>query len=269
MQKHVKLEKKNNILHVTIHRPEIRNAFNEELIQELLEIFSGPACGKKKGYEDIRLVILSGEGKSFCGGGDLNWMKKSLSLSETDNVQDCIELTNMFLAIDRCENPVIGKVQGHAIGGGVGLVSVCDHVIAEEGSIFSLSEVKLGLIPACIAPFVLRKIGLSQSRSLFISGERFSAKKALKIGLIHDVVPAEHLDRYTEEQAQLIAQGGKKAIRAAKNLLQHLNDDLKAHDIKKELEYAAKALAKLRVGEEGQEGLRAFLEKRTPSWRKK
>lgn len=265
---HIKLEKKGSVLYVTMNRPEVRNAFNEELIQELKEVFSGPACGKGKGYEDVRLAVLSGEGKSFCGGGDLNWMKKSLKLSEAENVEDCIKLTDMFLAIDQCKNPVLGKVQGHAIGGGLGLASVCDHVIAEEGTIFSLSEVKLGLIPACIGPFVLRKIGSSQSRSLFISGERFTAKKALDIGLVHEMVKAEELEAATEKRVQQITQGGKEAIWAAKSLIQNLNDELKSHDIKKELEYAAKSLAKLRVGEEAQEGLRAFLEKREPSWRK-
>lgn len=265
----LELRRDGRVLVVHLNRPEVRNAFNEILIKELHETFNGPAAGKSAGYEKVRLVILRGEGKAFCGGGDLNWMKSSLALSEAENFKDCRVLTEMFLAMDRCPNPVVGYVHGFAIGGGVGLTSVCDHIIAEENTIFSLSEVKLGLIPACIGPFVLSKIGLSQCRSLFISGDRFSAERAREIGLVHEVVQAENADARLEALEKQILEGGQHAISVAKELLQTLFWDLRNQEFSDSLDYAAKSLARLRVGPEGQEGLKAFLEKRTPAWRPK
>jgi methylglutaconyl-CoA hydratase len=251
------------VLEVRLNRPEVRNAFNDGLIEELLTLFTDLA----KNQESYRAVVLRGEGKAFCGGGDLNWMKSSLELNEEENFSDCQRLTRMFLAMDRVPLPLIGVVHGFAIGGGVGLTSVCDHVLAETNTIFSLSEVKLGLVPACIGPFVLSKVGFSQCRSLFLSGERFAAEKALSIGLVHEVLPEEMIERRLEKLLQQILEGGPYAISSAKNLLHKLYWDLRDEPLEKSLDIAARALASLRVGPEGQEGLKAFLDKRPPRWK--
>ena len=268
--KHLALsfEHKGKVLRVKINRPEVRNAFNEELIEEFHQVFAAVTQEKGKDFEKVQAILLQGEGAAFCGGGDLKWMKKSLELSKEENLDDCLKLTQMFLAMDRVPVPVIGLVHGFAIGGGVGLVSICDHVIAEEETVFSLSEVKLGLIPACIGPFVLSKIGFSQSRSLFVSGERFKAKKAEKIGLVHEVVASGGLEAAAQKVLGQMLDGGPDAIKAAKNLLQTLQRDLVHEDFEKSLEFAAAELANLRVRPEAQEGLKAFLEKRSPSWRR-
>lgn len=267
--KHLNLsfEHSGKVLRISIHRPEVRNAFNEELIEEFHKVFTAITQEEGKDFGQVRAILLQGEGPAFCGGGDLKWMKKSLELSKEENLEDCLKLTQMFLAMDRVPVPVIGLVHGFAIGGGVGLVSICDHVIAEEDTLFSLSEVKLGLIPACIGPFVLSKIGFSQARSLFVSGERFRAEKAKNIGLVHEVVITGALESAGQKVLVRMLEGGPDAIKAAKNLLQTLQRDLVREDFSKSLEFAAAELANLRVRPEAQEGLKAFLEKRSPSWK--
>ncbi len=265
--KHLKTVFKNNVLYLTINRPEVRNAFNEELIAEYQKVFAA-ITAEEAPFEKVRAVVLKGEGAAFCGGGDLKWMRDSLDLSHEENIKDCQKLTHMFLTMDRCPVPLIGLVHGFAIGGGVGLVSVCDHVIAADSTVFSLSEVKLGLIPACIGPFVIAKIGTSQARSLFVSGERFKAEKALKINLVHEVCSESELDARGEQVVQRVLEGGPVAIEAAKFLIHTLSRDLLKEDFSKSLDFAAAELAQLRVQPEAQEGVRAFLEKRTPQWRK-
>jgi methylglutaconyl-CoA hydratase len=190
-----------------------------------------------------------------------------MQLSHEENVADCQRLTHMFLTMDRCPVPVIGLVHGYAIGGGVGLVSVCDHVIAAEDTVFSLSEVKLGLIPACIGPFVIAKIGVSQARSLFLSGERFKGEKAARISLVHETCAVGELEARAEKVLQQVHEGGPKAIAAAKFLVHTLSRDLIREDFSKSLDFAAGELAQLRVLPEAQEGVKAFLEKRSPKWR--
>jgi methylglutaconyl-CoA hydratase len=268
MPQHLKLSFENNgkILRVRINRPEVRNAFNQELIADFQEVFSA-LTSREGGYEAVRAVILQGEGPAFCGGGDLNWMKRSLDLSHEENLLDCQKLTHMFLTMDRCPVPVIGLVHGYAIGGGVGLVSVCDHVIAAEDTTFSLSEVKLGLIPACIGPFVIAKIGVSQARSLFVSGERFRGSKALNVHLVHETCSESELESRAQKVVANILEGGPRAIEAAKFLVHTLSRDLLREDFSKSLDFAAAELAQLRVLPEAQEGVRAFLEKRRPQWR--
>jgi methylglutaconyl-CoA hydratase len=261
-------EHSGNVLRIKLNRPEVRNSFNEVLIDELHSVFSGPAKGEAQGFEQTRVVVLEGEGPAFCGGGDLNWMKKSLTLSEQENQRDCQKLSHMFLTMDRCPRPVIGLIHGFAIGGGVGLVSICDHVIAAQDTIFSLSEVKLGLIPACIGPFVIAKIGVSQARSLFISGERFAASKAKEINLVHEVVPLNELMSMGNKVVARVLEGGPIAIEAAKFLIHTLTRDLSREDFQSSLDFASGELASLRVQPEAQEGVLAFLEKRTPTWRK-
>ncbi len=270
--KHLKLVKEQNgkVLRVKINRPEVRNAFNQELIEEFHTVFSGLSSETEPNpeFSGVRAVILQGEGPAFCGGGDLNWMKRSLTLTPEENLEDCQKLTHMFLTMDRCPLPVIGLVHGYAIGGGVGLVSVCDHVIAADSTIFSLSEVKLGLIPACIGPFVIGKIGVSHARSLFLSGERFTAEKARFVGLVHEVVSEAEIEKRADAVIQRVLEGGPAAIEAAKLLIHTLSRDLVREPFAASLEFAAAELAHLRVKPEAQEGVKAFLEKRTPSWRK-
>lgn len=267
--KHLKTSYEHNgkVLRVRINRPEVRNAFNEELISEYQQLFSALTKAETKEFDAVRAVVLQGEGPAFCGGGDLNWMGKSLNLSHEENIEDCRKLTQMFLTMDRCPLPLIGLVHGFAIGGGVGLASVCDHVIAAEDTMFSLSEVKLGLIPACIGPFVIAKIGVSQARSLFVSGERFRGPKAKEIGLVHEVCPAAELEDRAQAVLARVLEGGPDAIEAAKFLIHTLSRDLLKEDFSKSLDFAAAELAQLRVRPEAQEGVRAFLEKRAPKWR--
>src|SRR4051794_30680611 len=171
------------VLSVVLNRPDVRNAFNHEVIDDLAEAFGVEAL-----EEEVRAVVLSGEGPSFCAGGDLNWMKKAVEFSYDENLQDTRKLAQMFATLNECPKPVIGAIHGAAIGGGVGLVSICDIVVASVDTQFSLSEVRLGIVPACIGPFVIAKIGASYARGLFMSAERFQSTKAKEIGLIHEVV---------------------------------------------------------------------------------
>lgn len=262
------LEKNGRLLRVTLNRPQVRNVFHTGLIEDLTAVFSGPAKGQGKDFENVRVVLFHGEGKSFCAGGDLNWMKASMELSEAENFEDCRRLSHMFYLMDTCPTPVVAMVHGHAIGGGVGLTCVCDHIIAASDTMFSLSEVKLGLVPACIGPFVIQKIGASHARSLFLSGERFLSDKAEKIGLIHEHTKWEQLEDRALAVCEQILTSGPHAVGVAKNLIHTLTRDLAQKPFSEKLDFASAELAKLRVGAEGQEGVKAFLEKRQPSWRK-
>jgi len=252
------VEEKGAVLTVSLHRPEVRNAFNAEMISDLHRL----ADWVEK-REQVRIIFLQGQGKVFCAGGDLNWMKDSLNWDQKTNYKDSMNLSQMLTKMNQCSKPVIGLIHGGAYGGGVGLVSICDHVIATKDTVFSLSEVRLGLIPACIGPFVLDKVGLGYCRSLFISGERFLADKALQIGLIHEVVEDQkELEDCKERLIKTFQNCGPKAIQTAKSFLQKV----KKLDLSQANELASKTLADLRVGVEAQEGIRAFLEKRKPKW---
>ncbi|HSE39637.1 MAG TPA: enoyl-CoA hydratase-related protein [Acidobacteriota bacterium] len=251
-------EIKDSVLWCRLNRPELRNAFNPQMIAELTAI-------PEMISNEVRAVVLSGEGNVFSAGGDLNWMRQSLNLSREENLDDALKLANMLLALDRLPVPLVGMIHGAAMGGGIGLVSVCDYVIASVDTIFSFSEVKLGIIPACIAPFVLRKIGPGHARALFTTAERFNANKAYDIGLIHQVASnRDELQQLTEKKVQEIKECGPNALRIAKKII----FDLLEPDDNKQLQFVAEILAGVRVSEEGQEGLMAFLEKRKPEWSK-
>lgn len=243
---------------VELARPEVRNAFNHVLIAELQEAFDiisrDPA---------VRVAILRGQGPVFCAGGDIQWLRDSVNLSQEENLDDTRRLARMFSALNTCPKPVVGLVHGAVIGGGVGLVSICDYVICSRETVFSLSEVRLGVIPACIGPFVVAKIGESHARAYFISAERFPAQRAYEIGLVHELAesPAD-LDTAARRIAQNLLQCGPNAMTAAKALIR----GIKTRDYDDGLEYVARTLAELRVTPEGQEGLRAFLEKRPAKW---
>ncbi len=250
------------VLTVELNRPDVRNCFNETVIDELARAFGVEALDPK-----VRAVVLRGAGQLFCAGGDLNWMKKSIDLSFDANLEDTRRLTRMFAVLNDCPKPVIGAIHGAAIGGGVGLVSICDIVIATEDTQFSLSEVRLGLVPACIGPFVIAKIGGSQARRLFLSAERFKTDIAQEIGLVHETVKDQKaLDEAVERYLVNILQCSPNALHAAKKLVLDLSWPERRAGQKDALDYVSRMLAELRVSPEGQEGLKAFLEKRQPSW---
>lgn len=234
-------------LRVTMARPERRNAFDAALIAELTEAFADVG--------DARAVVLAGEGASFSAGADVDWMRSSADLSYEDNVEDAMRLRRMLEAIDSCPAPVVARVQGHALGGGCGLVACADVVIAEDDAIFAFSEVKLGIVPAVISPFALAKIGSGPARRWFVTGERFDAWTALWMGLVHEVTV--DLDRAVEDVLGEIAGAGPEAARAAKTVARA---PLPAEE-------TARLIAERRTSAEGQEGLHAFLEKRRPAWR--
>jgi methylglutaconyl-CoA hydratase len=247
------------IARVTLARPEVRNAFNAEVIEQLHDVFTRITAA-----DDVRAVVLAGEGKVFCGGADVNWMRASLELTFDANVGDAERMSDMFRAIDNCPKPVVARIHGAALGGGAGLAAVCDIAIAADETIFGFTEVKLGIVPAVISPFVLAKIGPSHARALFLTGERFDAQHAQAIGLVHDVVPVGDLDAAVEGRLAEIRTAGPGAIAAAKLLVRRVLDN--SYDDSRTI--TTQAIAKRRVSPEGQEGLRAFLERRPASFAK-
>lgn len=263
MFKTFELEKtKTGVVTLSLNRPDVRNAFNEVMIDDLYRFFS-----KDVFESDVRVVVLKGNGAVFCAGGDLNWMRKSIDVSKEENFKDTQKLTQMFAKMNECPKPLVGLVHGAAIGGGVGLVSVCDIVIATKETQFSLSEVRLGIVPACIGPFVISKIGASHARKYFLSAERFLAPEAQRIGLTHEVVDtAEQLKARGDELVSNLLQCGPNALKTAKKLVLDLSWPERREEMTNCLDHVAEVLAELRVTPEGQEGVRAFLEKRKPKW---
>jgi methylglutaconyl-CoA hydratase len=250
-------ESKESVLTITLNRPGVHNAFDETLIAELTDAVSAAGLDAQ-----LRAVVLRGAGPSFCAGADLNWMRRMADYSQEENLADARELQRMFETIARCPKVTVAVVHGAAIGGGAGLAAVCDVAIATPEAKFALSEVRLGLIPAVIAPYVVEKTGRGTARALFVSGERFSGEEAHRIGLVHQLVSAAELERALEEKLALVRQAGPQAIAAAKQLLREL--DGKSAEAAAEL--TTQCIAALRISPEGQEGIRAFLEKRKPSF---
>jgi methylglutaconyl-CoA hydratase len=244
----LRAERDGALLRVTLARPEQRNAFDAALIAELAETFADVG--------DARAVLLSGDGPSFCAGADVEWQRVSIELSYEENVEDALRLYRMLEAIDGCPAPVVARVHGYALGGGSGLVACADVAIAAEDATFGFSEVKLGIIPAVISPFVLPRIGAGAARRFFLTGERFDAAAALRIGLVQDVVPTGALDDAVSAVLDELVTSGPQAAREAKRLIRAGPRD----------ERTAEVAARLRAGEEGQEGLRAFLERRRATW---
>lgn len=242
----LRVERDGDVLCVTLARPDTRNAFDAALIAELAEAFVDVGTA--------RAVVLAGEGKSFCAGADIEWMRSSADLSYDENVADANALRAMLEAIDGCPAPVVAVVQGHALGGGVGLVACADVAIAHPRAVFAFSEVKLGIVPAVISPFAIGKIGESAARRYFVTGERFDAPTALRIGLVHEV--ADDLDGALDTLLDELRTAGPRAARHAKRLVRERPDGPDT----------ARRIAERRTSEEGQEGLRAFLERRRPSW---
>lgn len=245
--------------HVVLSRPDLHNAFNDQMIGELRTAFEG--LGKDPA---VRLIVLSGEGKSFCAGADLNWMKRMVDYTFQENVNDAMALATMLKTLHDCPKPVIAKVQGAAFGGGVGLVSACDMAVALETATFSLSEVKLGLLPAVISPFVLEKIGRNHARRYFLTAERFNAVEAQRIGLVSAVFSTpQEMEQWIDGVAQVVCANGPEAVSACKRLI---DDVWHQPGWEEAMALSAHRIAERRVSAEGQEGMMAFLEKRAPRW---
>lgn len=244
----LRIEQEGGLLHVVLARPERRNAFDASLIRELTEAFSAVD-------DEVRAVLLSGEGPSFCAGADVEWQRASIDLTLEENVEDALRLHAMMAAVDACPAPLVARVHGYALGGGSGLVACADVAIASRDAVFGFSEARLGIIPAVISPFVLAKIGPGAARHLFVTGERFDAETALRIGLVQEV--ADDVDAAFDRVVADVLRSGPQATREAKRLVRSGPSSG---------EELARLAARLRSGDEGQEGLRAFLEKRDPSW---
>jgi methylglutaconyl-CoA hydratase len=248
------------VARVTLSRPEVHNAFNAELIEELRIVFT--RFGQEP-PERLRAVVLSGDGPSFCAGADVNWMRASLGLSREQNEHDAMSMSVMFDALDRCPVAVVARVHGAALGGGMGLCAVSDLVVAEAGAKFGFTETRLGILPAVISPFVIAKIGETHARALFPTGRRFDATRALRIGLVHEVVEGEPaLDAAVDTVVADLLAAGPHAARAAKAIVREVrglpHESTRWH--------TARRIAGQRTSAEGQEGLRSFLEKRRPLW---
>ena len=244
---------------VSLNRPEVHNAFNAEMIEELTQTFLGVSQDKS-----IRAVVLRGEGKSFCAGGDLNWMKSMAAFSYEENIKDSQALFSMFEAAAHCPVPVIGRVHGSVFGGGLGLVAICDIVAAARDTKFCFSEAKIGLAPAVISPFVLKKIQHSRGRQMMLTAQVFDEMQALEMGLIHFSGPEEEVDDFIQSQVDFISANGPEAVCAAKHLL----DFVPSHSWSDVRSETTKTIAERRVSAEGQEGMKAFFEKRKPNWKK-
>ncbi len=239
----LKVQHDGPVLHITLNRPEVRNAFNDELISALIAAFSTVP-------ESTRIVILSGEGKGFCAGGDLEWMRRAANYTEEQNIADAMKLAELFRSVAECPALVVAKVHGACFGGGCGLVAAADVAVASPDALFAFSEVRLGLIPGTISLYVIPKIGAGHARALFSTGEAFDAERALRIGLVHEVGDLEELVAAKITQALTI---GPRAVRESKKLV--LDFPLSAEE-------SARRLAAARASDEGKEGLSAFLEKR-------
>jgi len=257
--RHIAVTRSHNdrIAHITLCRPQVHNAFNVQVIEDLSTAFSALRPDEK-----LHGVVITGEGPSFSAGGDITMMKDYATYSEEQNLNDALRLADLFNAIDTFPTPVVARINGTAMGGGVGLVAVCDIAVAAESARFAFSEVKLGIAPATIAPYVIRKIGITNARALFVTGERFSARRAYDIGLVHTIVPLEQLDDALQKVLDELLSGSPQAIRACKKMAMSVGQ----MDYEHARRYTAETVARLRVSDDGQEGLRAFLEKRKPRW---
>ncbi len=245
----LRVERDGPLLRITLARPDRRNALDAELIAALTAAFADVG--------DARAVVLAGDGDSFCAGADIEWMRAAAGLSYEENVADSTRLRRMYEAVDRCAAPVVAPVQRYVLGGGVGLVCCADAVVAAEDAVFAFSEVKLGILPAVISPFALARIGPGAARRYFVTGERFDAQTALRIGLVHEVVPAGEFEAAVDRIVAEILSAGPEAARHAKRLV--LDAPLDGLE-------TARRIAERRTSDEGQEGLHAFLERRPPGW---
>lgn len=245
------------VRHIRLNRPDVRNAFNGTVVDDLHKAFA-------EADEDdaTRVVVLSGNGKSFSAGADLGWMKDQAGLSQEENKKGAEYMARMFLRIARCKKPVVGRIHGHALGGGSGLTAAVDIAICTEDCLFGMTEVKLGIVPAVISPFLLQKIGAGRARTLFLTGERFDGKEAERIGLVHRAVPAEQLDEAVDKVLKDLLSAGPAAVASAKDLIRSVEHLA----LEGAIPVTANWIAELRATDEAKEGFSAFLEKRKPNW---
>ncbi len=243
---------------ITLTQPEIRNAFSDEVIVALMQAFE--TAGSRP---DVRAIVLAAEGPAFCAGANLNWMSRMADYSRDENRVDAGELAKMLRSIYECPKPTIARVQGDVYAGGVGLVACCDMAVAVESAVFCLSEVKIGLMPATISPYVIRAMGARAAHRYFLTGERFNAREAHRIGFVHEVAEAEQLDGVVDQWLKHLLSAGPEAVKACKRLVidvaeREINDQLIAATVE--------GIAEIRASSEGKEGVQAFLAKRKPSW---
>lgn len=245
---------------VTLHRPEVHNAFDDQLIALLTTLL-----GEINGRPDVRAVVLTGAGRSFSSGADINWMRSMAEFGEEQNLEDALRLAELMSVLNNLSKPTVARVNGNAFGGGVGLISCCDIVIAAKQARFSLSEVRLGLVPAVISPYVIAAIGVRNARRFFLTAEPMTTRKARRCGLVHEIATENHLDDAVDDQVGMLLKGGPVAIRESKELIAMVaGGDLSPDETVRRR--TAELIAQLRVSEEGQEGLSAFLEKRPARW---
>ena len=246
------------VLTLTLCRPEIRNAFNDEVIAELAAAFA--QAGRQ---DDVRAVVLAAEGPAFCAGADLNWMRRMADYTRAENLADAGALADMLRVIYECPKPTIARIQGDVFAGGLGLVAACDMAVSVDSATFCLSEVKLGLIPATISPYVIRAMGARAAHRYFLTAERFGAAEALRIGLVHEVVAAAALDARVSELTQALLSASPEAVKACKRLVQEVaGREIDAALIARTVE----GIADIRASAEGREGVQSFLQKRKPGW---
>lgn len=261
--KYILIHDERNIRTVTLNRIDVHNAFNDEFIDEMIDAFENVSK-----EDSIQVVKLNANGKSFSAGADLNWMKKMINYSKSDNHKDSLKLSKMFSTMNNIPQLLFGVVHGHAFGGALGMISVCDYVISSHKPLFSFSEVRLGLIPAVISEFVIPKIGYSQAQAYFTSGLRFDAQRAKEIGLIHECVDESQLEARSEKLVESFLKAGKNAQRRSKQFVKEAMENFKDTKLNY-TDWCADNISELRVSDEGQEGMNALLEKRSASWVKK
>ena len=255
---HLLIHAANGIATVTLNRPDVRNAFNDEVILELTQAFH-----ELQMRDDVRCIVLAAKGSAFCAGADLNWMRSMADYTYAQNLADAGRLATMMQTIYACQKPTIAMIQGDVYAGGTGLVAACDIAVSVETAHYCLSEVKLGLIPATISPYVIRAMGARAAHRYFLTAERFSATEALRIGFVHEVVHPDALANRVAELAQTLVSAGPEAVRLCKKLVQ----DVAGHEITPALvQMTVAGIADVRVSPEGREGVQSFLQKRKPSW---
>ena len=254
----LKIEVAQMIGRVTLNRPDVRNAFNDEVIAEITQAFT--ELGAR---DDVRCIVLSAEGTAFCAGADLNWMRRMADFSREENLADAAKLAEMLRVIYECPKPTVARVQGDVYAGGMGLIACCDIAVSVDSAGYCLSEVKLGLIPATISPYVMRAIGARASHRYFLTAERFSAQEALRLGFVHEVVSVDQLDAKVDEITQALLKNSPNAVKVCKKLVQ----DVAGQEISQPLIVkTVQGIADIRSSAEGREGVSAFLGKRKPSW---
>lgn len=243
---------------IWLNRPEIRNAFNEVMISEIISAFR-----ETTENPNVKLIILRGRGKAFCAGADLNWMRDVSTYTYEQNLKESLQLSQCFNTIYNCQVPTIAVVHGAAIGGANGLLAACDITICEEDTVFSLSEVKIGIVPACISPFVIKRVGEYGAKELMLTGRRINGREAEWFRLVNKSLPASDLEDYLDKMIEMLLTSGPKAVTHCKVLIDQISNKI---TLEEALTYTAKMIAEIRSSEEGQEGMAAFLEKRKPNW---